>query len=202
MTKKWTCKQALDKLTKGNQKHAQQCRKKGLGEKTFQLKETDPGQRPYAAILSCADSRVIPEEIFCAGKGELFVVRVAGNISSPETIASLEYAVKKLYVPLILVLGHEKCGAVESAIDFAKDRLNLGYNLNQLISYIIPAVNVPTINDVTRAVKKNATLSAAGLTERSLILESYQTEKKLLICSAYYHFSGRVESLGTCKCPT
>ena len=201
MTEKWTCKQALAKLTKGNREHVQQCRKEGLGERTFQLKETDPGQRPYAALLSCADSRVIPEEIFCAGKGELFVVRVAGNISSPETIASLEYAVKKLYVPVILVLGHEDCGAVDSAIKFAKDRLNLGHNLNQLISYIIPAINDPTIDDMPKAVKKNATLSAAGLTERSLILESYQTEKKLLICSAYYHLKGEVEWLGTCKCP-
>src|ERR1700723_2398384 len=74
------------------------------------------GQNPYAAILSCADSRIAPEYAFDSARGDLFVCRVAGNFASTETIASLEYAVAVLGAPLILVLGHESCGAVDAAI--------------------------------------------------------------------------------------
>jgi len=79
------------------------------------------GQNPYAAILSCADSRIAPEYAFDSGRGDLFVCRVAGNFATDEMIASMEYAVAVLGVPLILVLGHDKCGAVDAAIKSLKD---------------------------------------------------------------------------------
>jgi carbonic anhydrase len=74
------------------------------------------GQNPYAAVLSCADSRIAPGYAFDSGRGDLFVCRVAGNFASDETIASLEYAVAVLGTPLILVLGHDTCGAVDAAM--------------------------------------------------------------------------------------
>ena len=73
------------------------------------------GQRPFAAILGCADSRVAPEELFHVGLGEVFTVRIAGNSATLATVGTLEYAVEELHVPLILVMGHERCGAVAAA---------------------------------------------------------------------------------------
>jgi carbonic anhydrase len=81
------------------------------------LADLAKGQHPYATILSCSDSRVPPELIFDAGLGELFVIRVAGNVLSPEIAGSLQYAGRHLHTPLFVVLGHTNCGAVAAAID-------------------------------------------------------------------------------------
>jgi carbonic anhydrase len=97
-------------------------------------------QRPIAAVLSCADSRVAPEFAFDEGPGKLFVVRVAGNILEDEGTASLEYAVRFLGVRLILVVGHRNCGAVDAAIKVVKDGLVLPGHLPGLIDAIKPAV--------------------------------------------------------------
>jgi carbonic anhydrase len=79
--------------------------------------EVAKGQAPFATILGCADSRLSPELLFDRGLGDLFVIRVAGNIADDAVIASIEYAVEHLHSPLVMVLGHERCGAVEAAID-------------------------------------------------------------------------------------
>ena len=97
-------------------------------------------QRPIAAILSCADSRVAPEFAFDEGPGKLFVVRVAGNILDDDGAASLEYAVRFLGVRLVLVLGHRNCGAVDAAIKAVKDGVVLPGHLPGLIDAIKPAV--------------------------------------------------------------
>jgi carbonic anhydrase len=97
-------------------------------------------QRPIAAVLSCADSRVAPEFAFDEGPGRLFVVRVAGNVLDDDGAASLEYAVRFLGVRLLLVLGHRNCGAVEAAIKAVKDGLVLPGHLPGLIDAIKPAV--------------------------------------------------------------
>lgn len=97
-------------------------------------------QHPIASILSCADSRVAPEFVFDQGPGELFVVRVAGNILEEEGLASLEYGAQFLGVPLIFVLGHSNCGAVSAAIEVVKDNAALPGHLPGLIDQIKPAV--------------------------------------------------------------
>jgi carbonic anhydrase len=96
--------------------------------------------RPIASILSCSDARVGPEFLFDQGPGELFVVRVAGNILQDEGLASLEYAAQVLGAPLILVLGHSNCGAVDAAIKVVKDHATLPGHLPGLIDQIKPAV--------------------------------------------------------------
>jgi carbonic anhydrase len=200
MGKKYTCKEAVKWLKSGNKKHVKECKS---GIKTFELESAGDKQRPIVAILSCADSRVIPEHIFGAREGELFTVRVAGNVASQDVIASLEYAVAELFVPVIVVMGHERCGAVEAAIKFVKKRENLGHNLNNLISYIIPAVNDPQTNDLPTAICRNAINSADDLLERSNILLDafYRKKDPLLITAAYYHLdTGKVEWLDGCKC--
>ena len=97
-------------------------------------------QYPIAAILSCADSRVSPELLFDQGPGDLFVVRVAGNFVHDDGLASLEYAVKILGVPLLIVLGHTNCGAVDAAIKVVKEGAELPGHLPELIESIKPAV--------------------------------------------------------------
>jgi carbonic anhydrase len=91
------------------------------------------GQNPYAGILSCADSRIAPEYAFDSGRGDLFVCRVAGNFANNDTIASMEYAVVMLGPPLIMVLGHDACGAVGATIKSLKDNTTLPGHLPSLV---------------------------------------------------------------------
>ena len=98
------------------------------------------GQNPYAAILSCADSRIAPEYAFDSGRGDLFVCRVAGNFANTDMIASLEYAVAVLGVPLILVLGHDSCGAVDGTIKSLKDDKPLPGHMPSFVEGIAPSV--------------------------------------------------------------
>src|SRR6201996_6759601 len=98
------------------------------------------GQNPYAAILGCADSRIAPEYAFDSGRGDLFVCRVAGNFANEDSIASLEYAVAVLAVPLILVLGHDSCGAVDATITSIKDDQPLPGHMPSLVAGLAPAV--------------------------------------------------------------
>lgn len=151
------------------------------------------GQDPYAIILSCADSRVVPELAFDAGLGELFVVRVAGNIANSSSIASIEYAVAHIGTPVIVVLGHESCGAVTAAVSGGDN----GYNLNHLLAHVQPALTASaddaSVNDVVR---KNAELTAQELQNRSAIIRDAVANGKLEILPAYYHLgSGEVEYL-------
>src|SRR5688572_8509338 len=111
-----TADQALARLIEGNERFLR-------GEARFPtvqkeiLADLAKGQSPYATILCCSDSRVPPELVFDAGFGELFVIRVAGNVYSPEVAGSLQYAGRHLQTPLFVVLGHTKCGAVHAALD-------------------------------------------------------------------------------------
>ena len=191
----YDCKKVLERLKKGNQAHLDQAKAQSQSSKKikntdFVVKCASEGQEPYAAILTCADSRVIPEHIFNAGEGELFVVRVAGNIASPETIASLEYAIAELNVGVIVVMGHEDCGAVKAAMQFALDQKYLGYNLNQLVSHIVPSVepgaDPGNKKELKQSTLKNAKKTSKMLREQSAILRD---AKGLLICSAYYHLT-------------
>src|SRR6478736_2208495 len=107
--------EALRRLIEGNQRFLRgEPRESAFRRET--LSELAKAQRPYATILGCSDSRVPPEWIFDAGLGELFVVRVAGNILSPEIAGSLQYAGSYLQTPLFVVLGHEGCGAIAAAL--------------------------------------------------------------------------------------
>ena len=125
------------------------------------------GQQPYAIVLSCADSRVVPELAFDTGLGELFVVRVAGNIANSSSIASMEYAVAHCGSKVIIVLGHQSCGAVTAAVNGGDN----GYNLNHLLSHITPAIAASGAGaSITDVVKKNAQMTGTELTTRSSII--------------------------------
>lgn len=151
------------------------------------------GQQPYAIVLSCADSRVVPELAFDTGLGELFVVRVAGNVANTSSMASIEYAVAHCGSTVIVVLGHQSCGAVTAAVSGGDN----GYNLNHLLSHITPAIGAceagTAVNDV---VKKNAEMTAAELANRSNIIGDALKAGKIKIVPAYYNLdSGKVDFL-------
>jgi carbonic anhydrase len=140
------------------------------------------GQKPWAIVLSCADSRVAPELAFDTGLGELFVLRVAGNIANTDTIASIEYAVANIGSPVIVVLGHQSCGAVTAALAGGDN----GYNLNHLLAQITPAVHQCDSDNVDDVVHLNARLAAKDLVERSRIISKAVADDNLTIVSAFY----------------
>ena len=152
-----------------------------------------PGQEPYAIILSCADSRVVPERAFDSGLGEVFTVRVAGNIANTDSIASIEYAVANLGSKVIVVLGHQSCGAVTAAMAGGDN----GYNLNHLLAQVQPAIAACDEGaDVNTVVKKNASITANDLISRSSMIASAVNEGRVKVAPAYYHLTtGQVEWL-------
>jgi len=148
------------------------------------------GQYPIAAILSCADSRVAPELAFDQGPGDLFVVRVAGNFVNPDLLASLEYGVKILGAPLILVLGHSGCGAVDAAIKVLKAKAVLPGHLPELVTAIKPAVIVAektqTGNLLDNAIGENVRRQVARLKRSPPVVQKYYADKKIDIVGGVY----------------
>lgn len=188
-----SARKALEKLKEGNQRF---CKNDLSHEKQDAARrgELAGGQEPFAVILSCADSRVVPELVFDTGLGEIFVVRVAGNIANTSSIASIEYAIQHLNpkVNLVVVLGHEWCGAVKAALGGG----DCGHHLNMLLAHLQPAVSQSTgktdAAKLANTVKKNARLTAKKLGEASKPFE----RKSLEIVPAYYNLaSGKVDFL-------
>lgn len=136
----YTADQALARLVAGNERFVS-------GEARFPtvrkeiLAELASGQSPYATILGCSDSRVPPELIFDAGFGELFIVRVAGNVASPGVMGTLQYAAIYLQTPLFVVLGHEGCGAVDAALAVKHNDASMPSYVARLIDKILPGLH-------------------------------------------------------------
>lgn len=155
------------------------------------------GQYPIAGILSCADSRVAPELLFDQAPGELFVVRVAGNIVTMDLLASLEYGVQFLGTPLILVLGHSSCGAVDAAIKVVKSKAVLPGHLPELVTAIKPAAIVAdrtAKGDVLNfAIAENVRRQVARLKTAAPIVGKAYKDKKIEIAGGVYDIAtGRV----------
>ncbi len=185
-----TAQEALKKLKEGNKNYCSD-NKNVVTNKTIRANHVS-GQSPFAIALSCADSRVLPEAVFDCDLGDLFVVRVAGNIANTSSIASIEYAVAHLGTKLIVVLGHESCGAVGAALAGGDN----GYNLNHLCAHIAPAVASAGSTEVADVVKENAKLNAFELINRSTIISNAVKNDGVKIVSGYYNFaSGEVDFL-------
>jgi carbonic anhydrase len=158
------------------------------------------GQRPYATVLSCSDSRVPPELIFDAGFGELFIVRVAGNVMSDEVAASLQYAGRHLHTPLFVVLGHTKCGAVSAAIETKLHGTQQLSRIQLLMDCILPGM--PDFEpDITPETMLDQALEANVRWSMRQILESpegreRQAEGVVKLVGAIYEIeTGRVRFL-------
>lgn len=155
------------------------------------------GQNPYAGILSCADSRIGPEFAFDSFRGDLFVVRVAGNFVNEDNLASFEYAVAELSVPLLMVLGHGKCGAVAATIESLREGTTLPGHLPALVRNLQPAVqeaqNQPG-DLLDNAIRDNVRLNVARLRDASPILSAAVVQNRLRVVGGVYELAtGRVD---------
>ena len=150
------------------------------------------GQNPYAAILSCADSRIAPEYAFDSGRGDLFVCRVAGNFANDDTIASMEYAVAVLGVPLIFVLGHDNCGAVDATIKSLRDDKPLPGHMPSLVAAIAPAVKAVSRqagDTLGKAIRQNVIDNIARLASATPILSAAVEQHKLRVVGGIYRLT-------------
>lgn len=164
------------------------------------LAELARGQRPFATILGCSDSRVSPERIFDAELGELFVVRVAGNVLGPAVAGSLQYAGAHLQTPLFLVLGHEGCGAVQAALAAKHQGVQQRSRIQLLVDDILPALDGldPPLTDeagMAQAVEANVRWTVRAILE-SPEGQARQAEGRVKILGAIYDIeTGRVRFL-------
>ncbi len=147
-------------------------------------------QYPYCSILSCADSRVPPEHLFHAGIGDLFTVRVAGNVAEPSAVGSLEYAAEHLGSQLIVVMGHERCGAVSAA---ATATSSLGPNLDTLLSYIKP--HIRATDSLDTSIYANIRAQAHALLSSDILAHLVHEGKLQIVAARYDLDSGQVEFL-------
>lgn len=152
------------------------------------------GQQPIAAILSCSDSRVPPEVIFDQGLGDLFVIRVAGNTAGfRDVLASLEYAVEHLKVPLVMVLGHQKCGAVTAALQGTKFEGNLADLMNALKPAVEYSKNKPG-DQLESAIRANVTLARQQVMEEAPLVAEAVAAGHVDVVGAYYSLeTGKVD---------
>jgi len=189
--------EAFARLKKGNHRYVDG----GMVSQDFGAERTTlaGGQNPFAGILTCADSRVAPEYVFDQGLGDLFVVRVAGNFAEEDGIASFEYAVKFLGTPLLAVLGHEKCGAVASAIKVVKDGAELPGHLPHLVEHIFPAVKSAMKEPgdlLANSIRQNVLDNIEALKTASPVLSDYVSSGKLKVVGGVYQLKdGHVEWL-------
>ncbi|MFN6514199.1 MAG: carbonic anhydrase [Nostoc sp. CreGUA01] len=174
---------ALQKLIDGNQRFVQH-QPQYPDQSAARLQEVAQAQHPFATILSCADSRVPAEIIFDQGIGDIFDVRLAGNIATPESVGSIEYAVALLGTPLLMVLGHERCGAVTAAV---KNEALLG-DIGSFVEAIKPVVKNAKLQPgdaVENAVVANVQYQIARLKRSRLLTERLESGKLKIVGGRY-----------------
>lgn len=182
---------ALDLLKKGNERYAGEKVSEGKPVEAKRL-ETAKGQHPYAIIVGCADSRTAPEILFEANLGDLFVVRTAGNLVDDHALGSIEYAVEHLGARLIVVLGHERCGAVTAAIGSATAPGHVG-SLVKDIQPAVAAAKGKAGDNLANTVQENASEVAAKIRKEAQLGE---LKDKVKVVAAYYDLdSGKIEWL-------
>jgi carbonic anhydrase len=190
---------ALRRLIEGNERFLRGQGRFVTNQKQL-LADLAKGQQPYATILGCSDSRVPPELIFDAGLGELFVVRVAGNVLSPEVAGSFQYAGVHLHTPLFVVLGHEGCGAVGAALAHKFHGVQHRSRIQILVDSILPALddigpNLPPQTRLAQAVESNVRYMVRKI-RQSPEGQARLAEGQMKLVGAVYEIeSGRVRFL-------
>ncbi len=193
--------EAIKKLADGNNRYAAgTCLHAGINQ-ARRTETADKGQKPFATILSCSDSRVPPEYIFDQGIGDLFVVRVAGNVADTDEIGSAEYGVDHLGTQVLMVLGHSKCGAVTAVATGAE----VHGSIPALVDNIKPAVDKAKKNNpsaqgdalVSSAITQNVWQSIEDLLKKSAMIRDRAKEGKVKIVGALYDIeTGKITVLG------
>ncbi len=171
-------KEGNDRYTSGNLQHP--------GQTTERRTELASDQHPFASIVSCSDSRVPPEIVFDQGLGDLFVVRVAGNVINNEGLGSLEYAVDHLGSRLILVLGHQSCGAVKAARETIAAKGKAPGHIQSLVTAIKPAVEATAGGDLEATIKANVKHVVNALRSSTPILKAKVDSGEVQVVGGYY----------------
>ena len=197
--------QALKRLKEGNERFVSEGRRDMTAADPSRRRSLAAGQAPFAVILGCSDSRVPPEVVFDQGLGDLFVVRVAGNLVAPHQLGSIEFAVGGLGARLVVVLGHSGCGAVAATVDeILTPTVGVSPHLLSIVSSIRPSVE-PLVESagrqdpaglLERAVRANIGASVEKIGRDSQVLAKRVTDGELHVVGAEYSLtSGRVEFL-------
>ena len=187
-------REALERLREGNRRFASGVRSGELATSETRRRELATNQEPFAIILGCSDSRVPAEIIFDQGLGDLFVIRVAGNIVASSQIASVEFAAARFGTPLVVVLGHSRCGAVLATLEELMRPGQHSRNLRSIVDRIRPSVEALLATElkndvdhlVRQAVRSNVRASANHLRHGSEILEPLIQVGRLLVVGAEY----------------
>jgi carbonic anhydrase len=187
--------EALGRLREGNRRFLSGNQSRDTATSHIQRMESLAGQRPFAVILGCSDSRVPVETVFDQGFGDLFVIRVAGNIVAPSQIGSVEFAAERFGTRLVVVLGHTHCGAIEATLEeLQRPTASQSRNLHSIVQRIQPAVEGLLATDLKRdfvalarqAVRANVRISVDHLRHGSDVLEDLAEKDGLLIVGAEY----------------
>lgn len=180
-----TADEVIEELKEGNRAY---CESGGFDGDVSALRRKSllEGQRPKAVVVACADSRVVPEVIFSAGLGELFTIRIAGNVIDAHQLGSIEYAVSHLGSPLVLVLGHTRCGAVSAALHGEADG-----HIRYIVDSVRKAIGGET--DPREACLLNAKAAAEEIRAAFAIESDPILRREQVVCALYDIDSGRVE---------
>ena len=187
--------EALERLRQGNRRFVAERARRGSGQTAGRRAEIADGQEPFAIILGCSDSRVPAELVFDQGLGDLFVIRVAGNIVAPSQVGSVEFAALQYGTRLVVVMGHTQCGAVTATLEqLRRPASGQSKNLKSIVDLISPAVRDLVNPDgtpydesmVSRAVRANVRASADHLRHGSPVLEQLIQTSGLLVVGAEY----------------
>ena len=190
-----SAQEALERLREGNRRFVMDVRRRDTLTGQTRRSELAAGQEPFAIILGCSDSRVPAEIVFDQGLGDLFVIRVAGNIVAPSQIGSVEFAAERFGTRLVVVLGHTECGAVLATIEeLGRPSEGQSRNLRSIVDRIRPSVEALLMEEfrdqadalVRKAVRANIRVSADHLRHGSEVLEQSIQKDGLLVVGAEY----------------
>lgn len=178
--------EAISKLKEGNRRYTSG-NLQHPGQTTERRTELAKSQHPFAVVLSCSDSRVPPEIVFDQGLGDLFVVRVAGNVIDDHGLGSIEYAVDHLGVRLILILGHQSCGAVKAAKETITAKGKAPGHIQSLVTAIKPAVEATVYGDLDATIKANVKHVVDALRSSTPILKGKVDSGEMKVIGGYYN---------------
>jgi carbonic anhydrase len=200
-------REALERLQEGNRRFQSNTRSPETLLSHARRQDLVAGQEPFAIVLGCSDSRVPAELVFDQGFGDLFVIRVAGNIVAPSQIGSVEFAATKFGTRLVVILGHSQCGAIEATLDeLLRPAENQSRNLRSIVDRVRPSVESLLATDlhgdrdalIRHAVRANVRASVDHLRHGSEIVERLITDEGLLVVGAEYSLeTGRVDFFDT-----
>lgn len=186
-----TAEEALQILKQGNRRFVEDDTEI-INVSSAKRNQLENGQSPYAIVISCSDSRVSPSHVFNAGLGELFEIRVAGNVLDDYALGSVEYGVEHLGCPLLVVMGHEHCGAVTAAYEAYETNTEVEGAIGELVEAITPSVQAVRGSSIEEASRVNVENTIKEL-KRNPVVAKAISAGKLEIVGAYYDLDGTVE---------